>query len=59
MPRQRSWTDEQLVVAVGDCYGYRSVLIALGLVPAGGNYVQLRARIEQLKLSTLHFSGAR
>lgn len=57
MPRKRSWTDEQLVIAVKASASYRSVLIKLGLIPAGGNYAQLKSRIKELELDTEHFSG--
>jgi len=33
------------------------VLIELGLVPAGGNYVQIQSRIKLLGLSAAHFTG--
>ena len=54
---KRSWTDEQLMQAVAESFSYRAVLIKLGLVPAGGNYVQIQQRIKDLALSTLHFTG--
>ena len=57
MPNKRSWTDEQLVMAVETSLSYRSVLIKLGLIPAGGNYAQLKSRIKELKLDTEHFTG--
>lgn len=57
MPRKRSWTDEELIIAVGESKSYRSVLIKLGLVPAGGNYVQITHRINDLNLATEHFTG--
>lgn len=59
MPKRRSWEDYQLVVAVKESYSYRAVLIKLGLIPAGGNYVQIQARIHTLQLDTTHFTGPR
>lgn len=59
MPRKRSWADEQLIEAVGNSYSFREVIIKLGLVPAGGNYAQVQARVRELQLETEHFSGAR
>lgn len=59
MPHRRSWTDEQLIEAVKICYSYRGVISSLGLIPAGGNYAQIQARIKQLNLDTSHFTGAR
>lgn len=59
MPKKRSWTDEQLTFAVQTAKSYRGVLIALHLVPAGGNYEQVKNRIKFLGLSTEHFTGKR
>lgn len=36
---------------------YRQVLEALGLRPAGGNYAQVKAYVNELQLSTGHFLG--
>lgn len=57
MGKKRSWTDEQLVIAVDKSISVRSTIIELGLVPAGGNYSQVQRRIDELKLSTGHFLG--
>lgn len=57
MPKKRSWTDEALVEAVASMRSYRSVLIKLGLIPAGGNYDQVKKRIAILNLNTSHFTG--
>ena len=47
----------QLIKAVALCKSYRAVLLALGLVPAGGNYAQVQCRVKDLGLSTEHFTG--
>jgi 5-methylcytosine-specific restriction endonuclease McrA len=57
MIRKRSWTNEELTVAVKDSASIRSVLIKLGLVPAGGNYRQVAQTIKDLDLNTEHFTG--
>lgn len=57
MPKIRSWTDEQLIAAAKSSKSYRSVLIKLRLVPAGGNYEQIKNRIKHLEISTEHFTG--
>ena len=54
---QRSWTDEDLIKVVKQNKSYRSVLKQLGLVPAGGNYVQIKRKIEILNLDTDHLKG--
>ena len=57
MPKNRSWTDEQLEEAVAVSKSYRAVLILLRLIPAGGNYEQIKRRVRELKLSVEHFTG--
>ncbi len=57
MGKKRSWTDDELVVAVAKSKSYRAVIFCLGLIPAGGNYDQVKRRIAELGLSTAHFTG--
>lgn len=57
MPKQRSWTDEQLRIAVAGSKSFRNVIILLNLVPAGGNYEQVKSRTKELGYSTEHFLG--
>ena len=54
---KKSWTDEQLIDAVKSNKSIASVIRQIGLIPAGGNYVQIQARIKQLNLDTGHFTG--
>lgn len=58
MPK-RSWSDAQLTEAVRQCVSIRRVISELGLIPAGGNYVQIQNRIKALNLDTTHFTGKR
>lgn len=55
--RKRSWTDEQLIEAVKSSRSTRMVIQKLGLIPDGGNYVQVYYGIKNLKLDTEHFKG--
>jgi hypothetical protein len=57
MSKKRSWTDQQLQEAVRKSFSYRHVIILLGLIPAGGNYKQVKESIELLGLDTSHFTG--
>ncbi len=57
MPRRRSWTDEELIAAVKTCKSYAAVIKQIGLVPAGGNYLQVQTRVIELELDTSHFLG--
>ncbi len=54
---KRSWSDEQLIQSVKIRKSYRSVLLDLKLIPAGGNYQQVKRRIEELQVPTDHFTG--
>ena len=51
-------TDEEFRQAVADSLSVRQVLGRIGLVPAGGNYKTVHARIARLELDTSHFTGA-
>ena len=55
--RKTRWTDEQLREAVASAVSYAQAIRALGLVPAGGNFVQVQRRIRELALDTSHFLG--
>ena len=57
MGRVRTWSDEQLVEAVGASVSKRQVLDALGLRPTGGNYTNLNEHLVRLGLDTDHFTG--
>lgn len=43
--------------AVDNSSSVRAVIKKLGLVPAGGNYVQVQRAIKELNLDTTHFTG--
>jgi len=55
--RNKKWTDPDIILAVKESRSIRQVICALGLVPAGGNYVQVQKKIEELRLDTSHFLG--
>ena len=55
--RLTRWTDEQLRVAVAESKSIASVLRALGLIPASGNYDAAQRRIQAMDLNTSHFTG--
>lgn len=55
--RIRSWSDQELIEAVVGSKSYRSVLLRLKLIPAGGNYESIKRRIGELQIDTTHFTG--
>ncbi len=57
MPKKRSWEDGELIIAVNESRSFRMVLQKLSLIPAGGNYDQIKRRIKDLEISTEHFTG--
>lgn len=57
MDHRRSWTFSQLRRAVKTSTSVRQVIAKLGLIPAGGNYVQISKAISDQKLDTTHFKG--
>ena len=59
-PRGRKgtrWTDEELRKAVTAARSYAETIRAIGLIPAGGNYDQVKRRIVELRLDVSHFTG--
>ena len=59
-PRGRKgtrWTDEELRKAVAAARSYAETIRAIGLIPAGGNYDQVKRRIVELRLDVSHFTG--
>lgn len=53
----KRWSDFQLRKAVRESVSIRQVICKLGLIPAGGNYIQVKESIDSLRLSTKHFLG--
>ncbi len=56
--RKRSWTIENLIIAVHTSKSIRQVLDKLKLIPAGGNYDQVKKYIKANNLNTSHFTGS-
>jgi hypothetical protein len=56
MPRQPSWTDEELIAAVAAATCFKQVCDTLGLWPGGGTYRTLERHMERLGLDTSHFA---
>jgi len=55
--RRRSWTDADLIASVAESASMAQVLRRLGLRAAGGNYEQVKVRINSLRLTTEHWTG--
>lgn len=55
MPKQKSYTDEELIAAVKSSYSIMEVLRKLGIKPAGGSHTHMSKRIALLNLSKEHF----
>ena len=56
---KRTWTDEQLSVAVKATTTYADLIRKLGMRTTAGNYRTLHRHMIRLKLSTAHFVGKR
>jgi len=54
---QTRYSVEALKQAVSESSSLAQTLEKLGLRPAGGNYIQLKAKIKELGLDTSHFRG--
>lgn len=57
MASKRKWNISLLKSAVRSSYSTREVIKNLGLVPAGGNYVQVTKAISENKIDISHFTG--
>lgn len=55
--RKKSWCEQDLISSVKNSTSIRQVIKSLGLIPAGGNYVQVQHSIKELNLNTAHFTG--
>lgn len=55
--RPRKWTIEELKEAAAESKSFRSVLKKIGLVPAGGNYSQVKKFISEYGIDITHFTG--
>lgn len=53
----RRYTDGQLIEAVATARSIAQVLKVIGLRAAGGNYANVKRRINELGLDTTHFQG--
>lgn len=57
MPNYKNYTNEEISEAVKNSKSLAETLRYLNLRPAGGNYVTIKLKISELKLSTSHFLG--
>ncbi|OGE89108.1 MAG: hypothetical protein A3J07_00945 [Candidatus Doudnabacteria bacterium RIFCSPLOWO2_02_FULL_49_13] len=55
--RKKKWTGDQLKKAAQESFSIRQVIFKLGLIPAGGNYVQIQNYLRSLHIDTSHFKG--
>ena len=55
--RKRTWTEQELKKSAKESLSVRQVLFKLNLIPAGGNYSQIKKYLELYKIDTKHFKG--
>ena len=55
--RTKRWDKDQLKNALKNSRSIRQVIEKLGLIPAGGNYVQIQKYIKLWRISSKHFTG--
>lgn len=51
------WKEDNLRIAVNSATSIRSLIYALGLIPAGGNYLQCYFYLEKYSIDISHFTG--
>jgi hypothetical protein len=57
--RQKTWSDEQFLTAVAKHTNFTDVIRELGLRPAGGNHLTMKAHAARLGADTSHFNVER
>ncbi|MDO8499859.1 MAG: HNH endonuclease signature motif containing protein [bacterium] len=57
MSKKRRWTIEQLKKAADESTSLRQILFKLGLIPAGGNYEQIKKYLKENSIDYSHFTG--
>jgi len=55
--KPRKWTKEDLVKAAKESRSIRQVISKIGLIPAGGNYQQVKRYLLEYGIDTSHFRG--
>ncbi|MDP3778928.1 MAG: HNH endonuclease signature motif containing protein [bacterium] len=55
--KKRTWSEENLRLAVAKSTSLRQVLHLLGLREAGGNYTQIKKYISEYQIDSAHFTG--
>jgi hypothetical protein len=54
----KNYSDEDIIEAVKHSFSFSAVLKKLNLLPAGGNFLQLKKNIARLNLDISHFKGS-
>ena len=55
--KKKKWTELELRNAAKKSSSIRQVIFLLGLVPAGGNYIQIQKYLNNLNVDISHFKG--
>lgn len=54
---KRSWSEKELRSIAKNSKSLRQIIYSLGLIPAGGNYAQVKKYLQEYRISTQHFTG--
>lgn len=57
MGKARSWSEKDIRRVVSTSHSLRQVIVGLNLMPAGGNYDQVKKYIKETGLDVSHFKG--
>lgn len=57
IPNYRNYTDEDICRKAQEVHSLAGLLRALGLAPRGGNYDNMRRKLQTLNISTDHWTG--
>lgn len=57
MRKYRNYTDEDVIQAAAKVKSMAGLMKALNLIPAGGNYANMKRLVQKLKINTDHWTG--
>jgi len=57
MRKYKEYSDQDIIFHASNVKSIRALLTALGLRPAGGNYIHCKKQLQRLSVDTSHWTG--
>lgn len=55
--KYRNYTEQDIIIAAKNTYSLFGLLRALDLKPAGGNFINMKRKLQKLNIDTSHWTG--